>query len=179
MKFIDFLNEMSFRTSNNQNFGYDSADQRNYEFELYKDETDILYDSGDGYKLIIKKFRNEAYVVLLDFENETIDFISKYEKDHNYWCQFEIWKNKETDFQLDAKDILINYVLDKLGMFISDKYNTKDGEKLWSKLLVSKYSTGIIDLKDKTKIEYNSSKNLKNFMDLCYSKESYRFYITN
>jgi hypothetical protein len=53
------------------------------------------------------------------------------------------------------------------------------GEKLWSKLLVSKYSTGIIDLKDKTKIEYNSSKNLKNFMDLCYSKESYRFYITN
>jgi len=150
MKFIDFLNEMSTRTFNNQNFGYDSAEQRNYEFELYKDESDILYESN-GYRLIIKKVRNEAYVVLLDFENETIDFISKYEKDHNYWCQFEIWKNKETDFQLDAKDILINYVLDKLGMFISDKYNTKDGEKLWSKLLVSKYSTGIIDLKDKTK----------------------------
>ena len=60
MKFIDFLNEMSTRTSNNQNFGYDSAEQRNYEFELYKDESDILYESN-GYRLIIKKVRNEAY----------------------------------------------------------------------------------------------------------------------
>lgn len=178
MKFIDFLNEMSTRTSNNQNFGYDSAEQLNYEFELYKDETDILYDSGDGYKLIIKKFRNEAYVVLLDFENETIDFISKYQKEHGYWCQFEIWKNKETDFHLDASTILLKYVLHELDTIISDKYNTNDGENLWSKLLVSKYNNGIIDLKDKTKIEYKKSKNLKEFMDLCYSKESYRFYIT-
>lgn len=171
---------MALRTSE-QDFGYD-AERREYEYNRYYKGGDSLYQNGnielrmhsDGFSMVS---------VLLDHENKTIDFISRFDKEsgpqrkEECWSQYEIWKDKYSKYK--AAELLVMYVLPKLKIISSDKYQTADGEKLWKNLL-SYYKTnpcGIYDL-ESDYVLYYEGKNIKDLLDECYSNKSYRFFIS-
>lgn len=182
MNFKLFLKEMAVKASD-QDFGYD-AERRSYEYNRYYNGGDSLYKT-DYTELCLHSDGSSMVAVLLDHNNKTIDYVSRFEKDsgperkEECWSQYEVWK--DSSINIRVAELLIKYILPKLKIISSDKYQTSSGEKLWKNILSTTNKSikcGIFDTESDYVLYFDGYK-LKELMELCYSKNSYRFFISH
>lgn len=182
MNFKQFLLEIKETSSGD--FGYDTAEARHYEYEIMNDSGEDI-GSLQGYRVVMIKERVGYTFAVLDDDAEEIEFISKVEKDYKIdgiqsYSQNEVWKNKDnTDFT--ATDVIFNFILKEVKLLISDRYQTKDGKKLWKNIFKqSKYKNkeAGIYFKHDDKIEkYDYKTNITEFLDKAYQTRDDAYYL--
>lgn len=180
MNFVDYLNEMSKRTED-QDFGYD-AERREYEYNRYYQGGKSVYKNG-SLELVIHSDGSSIVSVMLDHDNKTIDYVSRFEREigpsetSEAWSQYEVWKDE--NLNKNVTDILIKYVLPELKLIVSDSYQTKKGEKMWKNILKDAYKNhecGVYDT-NSDYVELFDGSNLEDIVYICYSNSKYRFFV--
>ena len=181
MKFKDFLQEVKETSSGEGDFGYDTVEGRHYEFEQFK-ENGKKVGNVKGQPVFMKKESGGMAFAVLDDDNDTIDFISRLSVDEEIdniqgYSQSGVWKNKDANFK--ATDIILDIILKKVKLLVSDRYLTGDGKKMWINIFKTKgndHKCGVFINKTKECV-YFKNNNLDEILDLAYYDKNNIFFI--
>lgn len=184
MNFKQFLQEVKRTNTGEGDFGYDTPEGRQYEYERFK-ENGSKIGNIEGQPVYKLKAGSGLSFAVLDEENESIDFMSQLEIDEEIlgvqgYSQSGIWKDRLAKFQ--ATDV-INIILNEVKLLISDRYQTDDGKKLWTNLFKS-YGyirrCGVYNPRDDSIIEYKdlkSSDKIKQIIEIGYDHKDLVFFM--